>query len=109
MKNFSQFTKKAKKAFFIASCYPFVAFGADGTGNIASMIANSANEQIKESGTSAASVINTMSIVFGVIWLTVIGLTAMFNIEQLKQHSKQALGALVIIGIVYGLSKSAMS
>lgn len=101
MKNF------IKKLYWLLVCSPAFLFSADG-GNILKTITTSANDQITEAGTSLASIINTVSIVFGVLWIIILLLTAFFNIEALKNHAKSIFGALVIIGIVYGLSAAAM-
>ncbi|EOI3079836.1 hypothetical protein ACMHNH_001613 [Campylobacter coli] len=86
---------------------PIFLFSADG-GNIASKLANSVNQQITEAGSSVASIINTISIVMGVIWITVMLLMAFINMEAIKNHAKLLFGAVVIIGIVYGLSSASM-
>lgn len=87
---------------------PFYLFGADG-GNIASKLATSVNQQVTEVGSSVASIVNTISIVMGVIWIVIMLLMAFFNMEGIKNHAKLLFGALVIIGVVYGLSKAGMS
>ncbi len=86
---------------------PIFLFGADG-GNIASKLANSVNQQITEAGSSVASIINTISIVMGVIWITVMLLMTFINMEAIKNHAKLLFGAVVIIGIIYGLSSASM-
>ena len=78
------------------------------SGNIASKLADSFNENATEVGTSVASVINTGYIVAGVLWLCVVLFMAFFYLENLKNYAKQVIGAVVIIGIIYGLSYSAM-
>ncbi|MBZ7963318.1 hypothetical protein H2274_07110 [Campylobacter sp. W0049] len=87
---------------------PLYLFGADG-GNIASKLATSVNQQVTEVGSSVASIVNTISIVMGVIWIVIMLLMAFFNMEGIKNHAKLLFGALVIIGVVYGLSKAGMS
>ncbi|WP_320153889.1 hypothetical protein [Campylobacter corcagiensis] len=92
-------------------CSPVFLFSAPAGGggtNILKTLTTSANEQITEAGSSLASIINTVSIVFGVLWIIILLLTAFFNVEALKNHAKLIFGALVIIGIVYGLSAAAM-
>ncbi|WP_229239233.1 hypothetical protein [Campylobacter volucris] len=86
---------------------PFYLFGADG-GNIASKLANSVNQQVTDVGTSIASIVNTISIVMGILWVTIMLLMAFFNIEGIKNHAKLLSGAIIIIGVVYGLSDAAM-
>lgn len=103
--------KIIKKLYWFLVCSPVLLFsaptGGSGT-NILKTITTSANEQITEAGSSVASMINTVSIVFGVLWIIIMLLTAFFNIEAIKNHAKFVFGALVIIGIVYGLSAAAM-
>lgn len=101
------FSKKIKKLLFFISCCPFLLFGAGGT-NIASTIATNANTQIAEAGKSVASVINTMAIVMGVLWIIVMLFMLFFNMEGIKQHAKMLFGALVVIGIIFGLSAASM-
>ena len=87
---------------------PFHLFGAGGQ-NVLKTLESKANEQIKEAGSSAASVINTVITVFGIIWVVVLFLTIMFvNIEALKNNIKLLLGIAIILGIAYGLSAAAM-
>lgn len=76
--------------------------------NISNKLATSINEQITNVGSDLASVVNTASIVMGVIWIIVMLLMAFFNMEQIKQNAKLLFGALVIIGVIYGLSSAMM-
>lgn len=87
---------------------PIFLFGADG-GNIASKLANSVNQQVTDVGSSLSSIVNTISIVMGVIWIVIMLLMAFFNMEGIKNHAKLLFGALVIIGVVYGLSAAGMN
>ncbi|ECL6487340.1 hypothetical protein FTJ80_07965 [Campylobacter coli] len=87
---------------------PIFLFGADG-GNIASKLANSVNQQVTDVGSSVSSIVNTISIVMGVIWIVIMLLMAFFNMEGIKNHAKLLFGALVIIGVVYGLSDAGMN
>lgn len=87
---------------------PLFLFGADG-GNIASKLANSVNQQVTDVGSSLSSIVNTISIVMGVIWIVIMLLMAFFNMEGIKNHAKLLFGALVIIGVVYGLSSAGMN
>ncbi|EAI0990897.1 hypothetical protein E1I85_08340 [Campylobacter coli] len=87
---------------------PMFLFGADG-GNIASKLANSVNQQVTDVGSSLSSIVNTISIVMGVIWIVIMLLMAFFNMEGIKNHAKLLFGALVIIGVVYGLSAAGMN
>lgn len=95
--------KKILALFFLGSSYIF----AKGN-NIASVLADNVNEQISEAGKSIASIINTFSIVMGVLWIVVMLLTAFINIEAIKNHAKLLFGAVVLIGIIYGLSSKFM-
>ncbi|EAH4775522.1 hypothetical protein BV538_08265 [Campylobacter coli] len=87
---------------------PMFLFGADG-GNIASKLANSVNQQVTDVGSSLSSIVNTIAIVMGVIWIVIMLLMAFFNMEGIKNHAKLLFGALVIIGVVYGLSAAGMN
>ncbi|EAJ7790413.1 hypothetical protein BBZ00_07915 [Campylobacter coli] len=87
---------------------PMFLFGADG-GNIASKLANNVNQQVTDVGSSVSSIVNTIAIVMGVIWIVIMLLMAFFNMEGIKNHAKLLFGALVIIGVVYGLSAAGMN
>ncbi|EHQ1027471.1 hypothetical protein KQO38_001527 [Campylobacter coli] len=87
---------------------PMFLFGADG-GNIASKLANSVNQQVTDVGSSLSSIVNTIAIVMGMIWIVIMLLMAFFNMEGIKNHAKLLFGALVIIGVVYGLSAAGMN
>ncbi|EIP0989603.1 hypothetical protein LRQ94_001696 [Campylobacter coli] len=87
---------------------PMFLFAADG-GNIASKLANSVNQQVTDVGSSLSSIVNTIAIVMGVIWIVIMLLMAFFNMEGIKNHAKLLFGALVIIGVVYGLSAAGMN
>ncbi|EAJ5298184.1 hypothetical protein P0B77_001833 [Campylobacter coli] len=87
---------------------PMFLFGADG-GNIASKLANSVNQQVTDVGSSLSSIVNTIAIIMGVIWIVIMLLMAFFNMEGIKNHAKLLFGALVIIGVVYGLSAAGMN
>lgn len=100
-------SKKAKSIFYFLMFLPFHLFGAGGQ-NVLKTLETKANEQVTEAGSSAASVINTVITVFGIIWVVVF-LTIMFvNIEALKNNIKLLLGIAIILGIAYGLSAAAM-
>ncbi|MBK3498177.1 hypothetical protein JJB27_03680 [Campylobacter fetus subsp. venerealis] len=101
-------SKHIKKLYWLLVCSPAFLFGAGGGSNVLKTLTTSANQQITEAGNSLASIVNTVSIVFGVLWIIIMLLTAFFNIEAIKNHAKLIFGALVIIGIVYGLSAAAM-
>lgn len=96
-----------KKFLSLIFFFPFTLFGANG-GNIAAKLAEQVNQQVTETGSSVASIVNNVAIVMGVLWIVIMLLMAFFNIEAIKNHSKMLFGALVIIGVVYGLSASAM-
>ncbi|EAJ6431587.1 hypothetical protein E5B60_04840 [Campylobacter coli] len=87
---------------------PMFLFGADG-GNIASKLANSVNQQVTDVGSSLSSIVNTIAIVMGVIWIVIMLLMAFFNMEGIKNHAKLLSGALIIIGVVYGISAAGMN
>ncbi|EDP1825857.1 TPA: hypothetical protein KLC45_001170 [Campylobacter jejuni] len=100
-----KFFQKVLKLILVS---PLFLFGADG-GNIASKLANSVNQQVTDVGSSLSSIVNTISIVMGVIWIVIMLLMAFFNMEGIKNHAKLLFGALVIIGVVYGLSSAGMN
>ncbi|QWU80860.1 hypothetical protein CNZW441b_b0015 (plasmid) [Campylobacter novaezeelandiae] len=105
MKNIFQ---KTLTFLLFISISPILLFGANGN-NIASKLATSVNEQVTDVGTSVSSIINTMSIVMGVIWIVIMLFMAFFNMEGIKNHAKLLFGALVIIGVIYGLSAAGMN
>lgn len=98
--------KKISKIFSLLGVATTSLFAAGN--NIADKLATSVNEQINDVGTSVASIVNTISIVMGVIWIVIMLLMAFFAMEQIKQNAKLLFGALVIIGAVYGLSSAMM-
>ena len=95
-----------QKFTFLIMFYPFFAF-ADGT-NILEQFTTKANEQIKGATTNLASIINTISLTIGVLWIVVMLLMLLFNMEAIKQHSKLLAGSFIVIGIIYGLSYAMM-
>lgn len=99
---------RIKNFFLWLSFLPMTLFGAGGTGNIAQQLAQSANEQITDASKSVASIINTISITMGVLWVVVLLLMTFFNIEAIKNNAKLTFGSIVVIGIIYGLSAAAM-
>ncbi|XTO85262.1 hypothetical protein J0E88_10995 (plasmid) [Campylobacter coli] len=62
---------------------PMFLFGADG-GNIASKLANSVNQQVTDVGSSLSSIVNTIAIVMGVIWIVIMLLMAFLIWKELK-------------------------
>lgn len=99
---------KIKIFLFLTLLLPAVSFAAGDSGNIASKLAGEAKSQIETAGSAVATIINTIAVVMGAIWLIALLLMAFFAMEQIKQHAKFIFGAIVIIGIVYGLSKAYM-
>ncbi len=81
---------------------------AKGTTNIADKLATDINAEIENVGSSIASVVNTISATLGIIWIVIMLLMAFFAMEQIKQHAKLLVGALIVIGAVYGLSSAMM-
>lgn len=79
-----------------------------GTTNIADKLATDINAEIENVGSSIASVVNTISATLGIIWIVIMLLMAFFAMEQIKQHAKLLVGALIVIGAVYGLSSAMM-
>ena len=77
---------KAKKLFYIAMCSPLFLFGSGGGQNVLKTLEQNVNTQVTEAGSSLASVLNTIILVIGILWIIVLMLTALFNVEQIKQH-----------------------
>ena len=94
----------SKIYFVIFFTLPSLLFGAKDGGNITSKLSSSINKEIIEVGSSIASIINTISIVFGVIWIVVLLLMVFFNIEAIKTYAKYLIGSLVIIAVVFGIT-----
>ncbi|WP_273212098.1 hypothetical protein [Helicobacter rodentium] len=101
MKSFFQ---KIWLAFLLAPAFLFAAKG----GNIVDNLVGGFNDQVTDTGSGIASGINTFATVMGVIWIIIMLLMAFFNIEAIKNHAKSLIGAIIIIGIVYGLSAAIM-
>ena len=99
---------KAKKLFYLAMCSPLFLFGWGGGQNVLKTLEQNTNTQITEAGSSVASVLNTIILVIGILWIIVLMLTALFNVEQIKQHIRFVLIASIILGVCYGLTASAM-
>jgi hypothetical protein len=97
-----------KKIFLLLTLFLTGSFAAGGGDNIAKKLSDAANTQITEVGKSVASIVNTISITFGGLWIVIMLLIAYFNIEAFKNNAKLLFGALAIIGIVYALSSSMM-
>lgn len=97
-----------KKFFLLLTLFLTGSFAAGGGDNIAKKLSDAANTQITEVGKSVASIVNTISITFGGLWIVIMLLIAYFNIEAFKNNAKLLFGALAIIGIVYALSSSMM-
>lgn len=107
-KKMKNILSKIKFFLFLTLLLPSLSFAAGDSGNIASKLAGEAKTQIETAGSAVATIINTISVVMGAIWLIALLLMAFFAMEQIKQHAKFIFGAIVIIGIVYGLSKAYM-
>ncbi|PSM51258.1 putative membrane protein [Campylobacter blaseri] len=99
-------SKNLKKIYWLLVCSPVFLFGAGD--NVLKKMATAANEQITEAGSSVASVLNTVILVLGVLWIIFLALVAFFNIEAAKNHAKSILIASIILGICYGLTAAAM-
>lgn len=76
--------------------------------NIAGQIASKAKTELESVTQSIATIINTISLTVGAIWLIVMLLMYFFAVERLKENSKLMIGGLAILGIVYGLSSQFM-
>lgn len=99
---------KAKKLFYIAMCSPLFLFGSGGGQNVLKTLEQNVNTQVTEAGNSLASVLNTIILVIGILWIIVLMLTALFNVEQIKQHIRFVIIASIILGVCYGLTAAAM-
>ena len=99
---------KAKKLFYIAMCSPLFLFGSGGGQNVLKTLEQNVNTQVTEAGSSLASVLNTIILVIGILWIIVLMLTALFNVEQIKQHIRFVIIASIILGVCYGLTAVAM-
>lgn len=108
IKKFSKKIANLLAVVFIATSSLSVNVFAADSGNIASKIAQESKGQIEAAGSAVATIINTVAIVMGAIWIIAMLLMAFFNMEALKNNAKMLFGAIVIIGIVYGLSKAYM-
>ncbi|MCR2101493.1 hypothetical protein [Campylobacter upsaliensis] len=73
-------------------------------GNVLSTLEQDINTQITEAGSSVASIIQTFTMIIGILWLIVMLITAYLNMEMIKNHAKSLFGAGVLIGIIYGLA-----
>ena len=98
---------KAKKLFYIAMCSPLFLFGSGGGQNVLKTLEQNVNTQVTEAGSSLASVLNTIILVIGILWIIVLMLTALFNVEQIKQHIRFVIIASIILGVCYGLTAAA--
>ncbi|MGG7074235.1 hypothetical protein U5B43_08290 [Campylobacter sp. 9BO] len=100
-------SSKAKRLFYFLICSPFYLFGAGGQ-NVLKTLERNVNEQITQAGSSIASVLNTTIIVIGILWVIVLALGALFNVEAIKNHIKFIIIASIILGVCYGLTAVAM-
>ena len=99
---------RAKKLFSLLAFSPLFLFGAGGGQNVLKTLEQNVNTQITEAGTSIASVLNTTILVIGILWIIVLMLTALFNVEAIKNHIKFVIIASIILGVCYGLTAAAM-
>lgn len=99
--------KGAKKLLSFLMFSPLTLFGAGGQ-NVLKTLEQNVNTQITEAGSSVASVLNTTILVIGILWIIVLMLTALFNVEAIKNHIKFVIIASIILGVCYGLTAAAM-
>lgn len=92
--------KKALSFLFIATPLALFAKG----GNVLSTLEQDVNTQITEAGASIASMIQTFTMVVGILWFIVMCIIAFLNMEMIKNHAKSLFGAGILIGIIYGLA-----
>ena len=50
--------------------------------------------------------VNTFVSVIGILWLVILLIIVMFNKERMMEHIKGIIAVSVILGIVWGISKS---
>lgn len=96
--------KKIKKAFYFFSVLiPLVLLAATNN-NILSSLEQDVNTQITQAGSSIASMIQTFTMVIGILWFIVMCIIAYLNMEMIKNHAKSLFGAGILIGVIYGLA-----
>ncbi|TLE15946.1 hypothetical protein LS72_005145 [Helicobacter apodemus] len=62
--------------------------------------------QVENTASDVASMVNTFVSVIGVLWLVILLIIVMFNKERMMEHIKGIIAVSVILGIVWGISKS---
>lgn len=80
-------SKNLKKLYWLLACSPVFLFGAGG---------------------SFASVLNTIVLVIGILWIIVLMLGALFNVQAIQNHVKFVIIASIVLGVTYGLTAAAM-
>ena len=100
-------SSKAKRLFYFLICSPFYLFGAGGQ-NVLKTLEQNVNQQITEAGGSFASVLNTIVLVIGILWIIVLMLGALFNVQAIQNHVKFVIIASIVLGVTYGLTAAAM-
>ncbi|TWO21762.1 hypothetical protein YZ82_01885 [Campylobacter hyointestinalis] len=100
-------SKNLKKLYWLLACSPVFLFGAGGQ-NVLKTLEQNVNQQITDAGGSFASVLNTIVLVIGILWIIVLMLGALFNVEAIKNHIKFVIIASIVLGVTYGLTAAAM-
>lgn len=62
--------------------------------------------QVTNTASDIASMVNTFVSVIGILWLVILLIIVMFNKERMMEHIKGIIAVSVILGIVWGISKS---
>ena len=95
--------KKMKRFFAFLFVFAPLFLYAKGN-NVLSQLEGDVNSQITEAGASIASMIQTFTMVVGVLWFIVMCIIAYLNMEMIKTHAKSLFGAGILIGVIYGLA-----
>ena len=62
--------------------------------------------QITNTTSDIASMVNTFITAVGILWLIILFIITMFNKERMMEHIKGIIAVSIIMGVVWGISKS---
>ncbi|TLD85195.1 hypothetical protein LS70_001205 [Helicobacter sp. MIT 11-5569] len=62
--------------------------------------------EVTNTASDIASMVNIFVSVIGILWLVILFIIVMFNKERMMEHIKGIIAVSVILGIVWGISKS---
>ncbi|TLD85569.1 hypothetical protein [Helicobacter sp. MIT 05-5294] len=62
--------------------------------------------EVTNTASDLASMINTFVSVVGILWLVILFIFAMFQKDRMMEHIKGIIAVSVILGIIWGISKS---